>query len=169
MFNNLTETQRDILSWMVKEVREGHLSESFGCYLLSGRRFFAPEHPRVTRPPIDVSKGILRALEQARLILVEFDDRGYATCTLLQRAYDAVDTNFIEPESEIDEQLLTKLLSHPDFFNLSELRELVYKMGFDPENIPGETKDTFARQLVLYFKRHSTLRALLDTVFSVST
>ena len=165
---NLTEIQRDILYWMVAEVRDGRLPESFTFSFLANGTFFSPHYKTVTPPPSGISRGSLSALAKAQLILVAFGDSNFINCTLLQKAYDAVDSRFTDQNGEINEVLLQKLLSHRDFYNREELETLAMKMGFDHEDVPGDSKNAYARQLVLYSKRHSTLRALLDAIFRKS-
>jgi hypothetical protein len=43
-----------------------------------------------------LTTGVLNALEESELILVHTSDRHFVTCTLLGKAYDAVDTDFSE-------------------------------------------------------------------------
>lgn len=49
-------------------------------------------------------------------------------------------------------------------FNLSELKGLCFDLGLDYENIPGETKESKARELVLYCDRRSMLPDLIAAI-----
>ena len=45
-------------------------------------------------------------------------------------------------------------------YSWQELKTLSFDLGFDPENIPGDTKDAFSRELVMSAERHDLLKKL---------
>ncbi len=59
------------------------------------------------------------------------------------------------------EQLFTALNNN---FNLEELRTLGFQLGADLENLPGETKDAKARELILLMQRHGRIADLLQKI-----
>lgn len=47
-------------------------------------------------------------------------------------------------------------------FSLSELHDMCFDLGLNHEDIPGNTRSAFARELILYCERRCTVAALLD-------
>ena len=47
-------------------------------------------------------------------------------------------------------------------FNQSELTSLIYRMGVDPGDIPGETHSDQSLQFVMYCERHGIMNELLE-------
>ncbi len=47
------------------------------------------------------------------------------------------------------------------YFNKSDMADLIYDLGVDPEEIPGTTKRALARELILYCDRHGLINVLL--------
>jgi len=113
---NLTEKQKDLLRWVVQQVRDENLPEEFYVvWITDGGEIhaFRGEHPQIT-------KGTLDALASAELLLcvsnfktttsvsgsrshpstthreVEMNRR----CTVTGRAFDAVDSDFELPAQE---------------------------------------------------------------------
>jgi hypothetical protein len=101
--HNLTEEQQDVMRWIVQKVRKGYLREDFSIsfswssipldYLQfdSGSRGGnLSDHPFI-------SEGILNALAASDMILVKYfgkQGKRRAHCTILRKAYRAVDSNF---------------------------------------------------------------------------
>ncbi len=48
--------------------------------------------------------------------------------------------------------------------SLEDLKELVYRLGLDWDDIPGETREAKARNLIIYFERRQTLADLAKVV-----
>ena len=51
-----------------------------------------------------------------------------------------------------------------DEFSLEEIRNLCFDLGLDPDNIPGNTKASKARELILYCERRGTVRQLGEAI-----
>ena len=51
-----------------------------------------------------------------------------------------------------------------DEFSLEEIRDLCFDMGLDPDNIPGNTKASKARELIMYCERRGTVRQLGEAI-----
>jgi hypothetical protein len=51
-----------------------------------------------------------------------------------------------------------------EYFNISELRGLCFDLGIDYENLPGETRSDFAREVLDYAKRHGQIPELFAKV-----
>ncbi len=100
---NLTSKQREIIRWIVQNVREGNLDEEFSfVYLSSGDIRFMGRGAKndFGKPPL-ISEGTLGALMTSGVLLYRKGDTGgYMHCTLLEKAYEAVDSNFTEKEGE---------------------------------------------------------------------
>ena len=90
---NLTDNQREILRWIVEQIRAGNLAEeflitySFSGVSILGLRPFEEKKP-------EISSGTLQALEFSSLILVQPISQGTYNVTVLGTAYDAVDSDF---------------------------------------------------------------------------
>ncbi len=97
MSYNLTETHKDVLRWLVQEVRAGRLHEEFliawtrsGPVILN----YKDELP-------DIGRGSIEALAMAGLLIARPEGRWRDLhCTLLGQAFDAVDSNFQMPERD---------------------------------------------------------------------
>jgi len=105
---NLTDNQKKIITWIVQEIRNKTLSERFLVAYVWGSGFNIIDYEdypgRLPRPKITQIE--LQALQNAQLILFEpLDREDDYQCTVLKKAYEAVDSNFA---IKID----TKLLSH---------------------------------------------------------
>lgn len=109
---NLTDNQKDLLRWFVQQVRSGNLSEEFSLFWLPQDKvkissFKGPEGTEIP----SLTKGAIDALAAADLILCRVSYRtgaGYTgirqvessrSCTLLGKAYEAVDSNFSAPDT----------------------------------------------------------------------
>ncbi len=55
--------------------------------------------------------------------------------------------------------LLSKLSMN---FSLEELKTICFNLGVDPESIPGTTKDSTAREMLLYFRRRDQIDILIE-------
>ena len=105
---NLTDNQKKIITWIVQEIRNKTLSERFLVAYVWGSGFNIIDYEdypgRLPRPKITQIE--LQALQNAQLILFQpLDREDDYQCTVLKKAYEAVDSNFA---IKID----TKLLSH---------------------------------------------------------
>ena len=72
--------------------------------------------------------------------------------------------NQARPELVVDEekeQELRQILN--EYFNLTELKDLCFDLRIDYENLPGETKQDKARELVDHARRHGLSNALIVT------
>lgn len=117
---NLTETQKSVLVWMVEANREGELDEEFVISWLTGGHLIINQR-RTAQPEDtpDITRGVLDALNDAGLVRcdINYDSRTRRSggtknrpqfketqversrrCTLTQKAYDAVDSDFVEPQ-----------------------------------------------------------------------
>jgi hypothetical protein len=98
---NLTSKQKEILQWIVQNVREGNLEEEFTfVYVASGDIHFIGRGAKgVSNPPF-ISEGVLNALMASELILFSESDKHFIHLTLLGKAYEAVDSNFAKIEEK---------------------------------------------------------------------
>jgi hypothetical protein len=51
-----------------------------------------------------------------------------------------------------------------DFFSFDEIKTLCFDLGVDHENIPGEIRSAFIRNLIVSLARQKRLQVLLDRV-----
>jgi hypothetical protein len=94
---NLTTKQREILKWIVKNVREANLDEEFTfVQTLSGAIIFTYGCTKEFSSLPNLSVGSLKALMESGLILVDVSSQRDVHCTLLGKAYEAIDSNFDE-------------------------------------------------------------------------
>jgi len=99
---NLTSKQKEILQWIVQNVRAGNFDEEFTfVYLASGDILFRGRGVKKDfgKAPF-ISEGVLNALMTSGLIIFSKSDKSYIHCTLLGKAYEAVDSNFIETDEK---------------------------------------------------------------------
>ncbi len=102
---NLTKQQKDLARWIVGEVRAEKFSESFTVFwLLNGAAIVGTnEASRNGLQVQGLNQGELDALFEAKLIVqaIKYRESGLEEsrrCTLTERAYRGVDTNFAEEE-----------------------------------------------------------------------
>lgn len=131
---NLTPKQREILQWIVQKVREGNLDEEFSfVYLACGDiRFVGRGAKDVSNHPF-LSEGVLDALMASGLILVNTSDKNIVHCTLLGKAYEAVDSNFDEAVNNRNSPLFNSVFGAP---NRKYTYDLFVLMPFAPELKP---------------------------------
>ncbi len=115
---NLTEGQKNLVRWMVQEVRAGKLPEEFWVYWVAETPEgmlveYEEEYPSVTQ-------GALDALAASDLILSQphFRQHGESSrkCTLMGNAFAAVDSDFDAP----DTSFVTQLTPLADTTNLDD-------------------------------------------------
>lgn len=102
---NITPTQKEILTWLVQNARKGELDEMFYVRYAAprGTRFTDSSKNRHYRE--DVKRVHLMALSSSGFLAVDerkIDNFGvYAdeSYTLTGKAYEAVDSNFAEPDT----------------------------------------------------------------------
>src|ERR1700757_3464071 len=111
---NLTNRQKDLLRWLVQQVREEKLPEEFSITWRSGGKGFISVWKGGSEEDIPtVTQGALNALEAAGLLLCNIE---YYTaysmkteisrkCTLLGKAYEAVDSGFNAPDTSFVKHL----------------------------------------------------------------
>ncbi len=97
---NLTDSQKDLARFFVKEVRAGNLEESFIIIEGADRKLLIPElkfEGSLTNDwgTVDGAVGQLDALVQAKLLLQKINSSN-RSCTLTGAIYLAVDSNFAE-------------------------------------------------------------------------
>ncbi len=105
---NLTDNEKKILTWIVQEIRHKTLREMFLVAYVCGAGFEIIDYENYPgRLPIpQITQIELQALHNAQLILFEplARDNDYQ-CTVLKKAYEAVDSNF---GIKIDTKLLSQ-------------------------------------------------------------
>jgi len=74
----------------------------------------------------------------------------------------AASTLTVYSQAEMEQQVRLRRVFAARF-NLGELRVLCSDMGIDHENLPGETKEDLAREMIAYCVRHRLLPKLMET------
>jgi len=93
---NLIDEQKESIRWIVQKIRSGELNEEFNCVLHINGNFarFEGKGEEITEAPI--TEGTLGALKVSELLLVEPKERFLRHCTILEKAYQAVDSDFVD-------------------------------------------------------------------------
>ncbi|MBN1935452.1 MAG: hypothetical protein JW934_12360 [Anaerolineae bacterium] len=117
---NLTDTQRELLRWLVSQVRTGKLSEEFWVvWMFDGGEIgeWQGEHPKITRGMLDALaeaelvqcvphyKTISRTVGKANPRLHTSQSETNRSCIITRRAFDAVDNNFVMPDVSPETQV----------------------------------------------------------------
>jgi hypothetical protein len=107
MSYNLTDNQKDLLRWIVQQVRDGNLPEEFlVAWVMGGRGYLIFEYRGEEDDLPDITPGLLDALAAADVLLsdpnyeLSSSGRPYEStrrCVLTGKTYDAVDNDFESP------------------------------------------------------------------------
>lgn len=90
---NITDNQKKIITWIVQEIRNQTLPEEFLMVFTFNGIGISDYRGQVPAP--DISTGALEALDKADLIIFKSLGRqAQYQCTVLGKAYEAVDSNF---------------------------------------------------------------------------
>jgi hypothetical protein len=94
---NLTETQKTLLKWIIEEVRAGKLDEEeiWFIWTLSGTNIVGY---RGSGSIPEVKTGTLDALQESGFLTCDRSRAHEYKCTLTNRAYEAVDSDFGGPD-----------------------------------------------------------------------
>jgi hypothetical protein len=129
---NLTSSQKFLLRWFVKQVNQGHLPEEF----IVSWTMHGSSIARYTGEELlpEIAKGAIQILQKEGLIWCEIvpthtrfvhgtlsvTDGNTLQCTLTNKAYEAVDTNFNSP----DTYFVNHITQQADITNIDkELKE----------------------------------------------
>lgn len=98
--SRLTDNQKEMLRWLVREVRAGLLPEEFTVIWFHGdadERWAINEWTGTSRKDNPkITEGALNALTAAGLLIFS-GHKNHGSCTLTGRAYEAVDNDFKDP------------------------------------------------------------------------
>ena len=90
---NITDNQKKIITWIVQEIRRQNLPEEFFVVFTFNGVSISGNQGKLPLP--DISAGALEALDRADLIIFKHLSRpSQYECTVLGKAYEAVDSNF---------------------------------------------------------------------------
>lgn len=112
---DLTESQKDLVRWIVGKVRAGHLGEEFHiAWTNRGPLWVAADSGQLGDAP-EITKGRLDALEQNGLLRIDRHEQTRTTgssrnpqlrtsetsrrCILTAKIFEAVDQDFAQPDS----------------------------------------------------------------------
>jgi len=94
---NLTSEQKDLIRWLVQQVKDGKLSQEF---TVTWRTGWSPLIADFEDDTSQITKGRLKILADMQMIsfIPEYAEGSMVSidwrCTLRQKAYDAIDSNF---------------------------------------------------------------------------
>ncbi len=133
---NLTESQKNALKWLVEQARSSNLTEEFTFVWQVGR--LRTIRGLKIQDILDISKGTLDVFADNNLVVSEPNiehnvkmGKSYEKsrrCTLTQKAYDAVDSNFGAPDTSFI-KYLTPLADVSGFDNELKLKLRRAKKG----------------------------------------
>ncbi|SDM19349.1 TIGR02391 family protein [Catalinimonas alkaloidigena] len=102
---NLTDNQKDVLKWLISQVREGNLEEEFSLVsLYGGLDFIGQVRFDRDKAPV-ITKGTIDALHNDKLLhcQISYSNKtgveSSRRCTLTGKAYEAIDSNFDAPDN----------------------------------------------------------------------
>jgi hypothetical protein len=157
MIHNLTDKQLQALRWLVKQVRDGGIGESFKFVVQST---FKSEIRMLdkTTPPNYLDSGVLDALTASKILVSSMDQSRY---TLTKKAYEIADFDFDNPEPD-PINLFMREAYHliQRHFNREELEGVCFELGFQPDWVFGDKTD-WPLHLLLYLYRQNQLDKLL--------
>lgn len=104
---NLTNKQKQAMQWIIKEIKESRIQESFKFGHNYGRTIFSQyDYDSCENPKLKIQEtndylnpGIIDALSKAQLISYDKSSPTSYEVTVLGKAYDAVESNFNEPDT----------------------------------------------------------------------
>jgi hypothetical protein len=103
--DNLTESQKNLLRWFVKQIREGNLPEEFNViWTPTPERFAIRELKKQVNQAPSVTQGQLNRLAENQFLSCE-KSQNSVTCTLTSKAFEAVDSNFAAPDTSFIKHL----------------------------------------------------------------
>jgi hypothetical protein len=170
---NLTDNQKDILRWLVKQVRNGSLPEEFHILWSDDEKAYIFEYigEKKEETPI-IKMGALDSLAFTNLILCNityetkvgssgnYQGEKNRRCTLLGKAYEAVDTDFNSP----DLSFIRHLTPLADITNLdSEIKQRCLPILGAGSNDPKLWDSVVRTAGVLLEERLRSVGGIVDT------
>lgn len=114
MHYNLTDSQKDLLRWIVTQVRSGRLTEEFlVMYVMSDKGYVILGYDGDEQDLPSLTQGMLNSLEAADLILCTPEYSSFPDgprilgqrCVLRGSAYEAVNSDFNAPDTSFVKHL----------------------------------------------------------------
>jgi hypothetical protein len=98
---NLTENQKEFLKWLINEIKQGNLNEEFCVtHTLKEISLSSPKKLEVYNFPSSESpQATLEVLVHEQIITCIKSSQAQYRYVVTQRAYDAVKSNFNEPDT----------------------------------------------------------------------
>lgn len=104
---NLTDNQKEVIKYIVEEIEKNNLSEEFiVSWNFEGTKIFpTSDDMQVIKleknSQITLSRGVLEALKAAQFVVLSLvhNSQDHCRCTVTNKAYDAVHSNFNEPDT----------------------------------------------------------------------
>jgi len=156
MNHNLTDKQLEALRWLVGQVKDGAIGESFtvqDASTAAGVKILVD----FKKLPESLGLGTLDALSASDVLVSNPYEKRY---TLTRKAYEIATFDFSNPEPDpirscVKETHRLMLKS----FGRDDLRQVCFELNVDPEWVFGDEKD-WPFQLLLYLYRQNRLGEL---------
>ena len=165
MAYNLTENQKELARWIIKEVRNGNLVEEFHIAWTAGGIGLIVEYEgeQDGETNASITKGNIHALHVADLLLSQPTQQG-VRCTLTGKMYEAVDTDFgatkqtqqadVQREAQMKKPIQVFLChASEDKAAVMKYYQLLQDAGFKPwidkeDLLPGQDWDREIRRVI---------------------
>jgi hypothetical protein len=158
VLHNLTEHQLKILRWIVKQVKDGELKETFEVAHISTMKettLFFPEL-RGKNIPDYIDLGALNALVIEDVLRGSFVTRDTNNYTLTRRAYEISDFDFSNPNPDpIRDYVKEAYRIMESRFSNPELKTLCFQLDINPDRVFATDDLDWPRQLLLYLYRRN--------------
>ena len=158
MIHNLTEKQLQALRWIMKQVEDDVLQESF--IVISSATLASPDAILISGIedlPDYINAGALDALSITRILASNRTPGGATRYTLTGEAYRVAAFDFNNPEPDpINFYMRETYYLIQKHFNREELERACFELGFQPDWVFGDKTD-WPLHLLLYLYRQNRL------------
>ena len=163
MIHNLTDKQLRALRWLVKQVNEGRLEESFYVSnLVTDTELMGVSFYNDLEIPDHLDYGVLNALVADRVLIFRPDRNALysGTYTLTRRAYEITTFDFDNPEPDTKRSYLKETLHLiPKYFEPDEFKAVCFDLSVNAEWELGDVK-SWPLELLRYLYRQNRLHEL---------
>ena len=158
MIHNLTDKQIQALRWIMKQVEDDVLQESF--IVISSATLASPDAILISRIeylPDYINAGALDALSTSGILVPNHASGGATRYTLTGEAYGVAAFDFNNPEPDpINFYMRETYYMIQKHFNREELEGACFELGFQPDWVFGDKTD-WPLYLLLYLYRQNRL------------
>lgn len=165
---NLTNTQRDLLAWLIEENERGQHNDVIPIVWTFDQVSFEVKGREGPMPPF-AKKALMELLQKEGLIVLR--NPGIALldevdCVITGLAFQALSLATQSDNREINLGRLTAILCS-SLFTMDDLEDAVLRLGINDGGLRKDTQKVYARELVQYAQRRDMLWQLVRTVLSL--